>query len=98
MDLKTILRYKQLLDEFLEDLEFDGICGFWSDLPFDDDEVSVVDQPISVYIIIDKEWLDFQPTPTRAVNSLKSNINKIIQDFLGIEVYVGSYVKNCSNL
>ena len=83
----------KLLENFMSELEVEGICGFWVD------EEPDVHDFIWVYIILDLDWLENNQHPTKpgfVVQRMRSGVENEIKKFLSIDVRVGSVAKRCS--
>lgn len=86
-------RQKQikLLEEFMQTLDVEGICGFWIE-----DEGR-----FEVYIVIDLEWLKNTTTidhvPSTA-KELRIGVREEINKWLGFDVFVGSTTKKCEKI
>ena len=93
MDLKKLHKLKAALDDFMENLDIDGVCGFWSHV-IDDDEPhpdeEFTGQELAVYLILDRKKNNFS-----ARGNVRQNVRKMIKDYLNIDIYVGSVAKDC---
>ena len=81
----------KLLEKFMDNLDMDGICGFWID-----DEPDIHDM-YWVYIILDSDFIEgTKPgfVAKRASNYLKSEIKK----YTNIDVQIGTTTRKCSEL
>jgi len=79
----------KLLEKFMENIEIEGICGFWVD-PEED-----IDSRYWVYLIVDKDWLENQEKP---LQRMKINLQKEIKKFLNVDVMIGITVRKCSEM
>ena len=89
MDKNTI----QLLNQFMGNLDVEGICGFWVDEEPDENDM------IWVYIIIDWDWVNDSPTePTFIAKRMRLGVKEEIKKFLGVDVMIGSIARKCNEL
>lgn len=80
----------KLLTEFMENLDVEGICGFWIDEERDDHDM------MWVYIILDLDWVNSVPTkPQFVANRMRQGVKEEIKKFLGVDVMVGSTARKC---
>lgn len=80
----------KLLYKFLSSISIEGVCGFWIDEEKDENDMHWV------YLIVDKNWLDEYPTkPEFVVRRIRNGVKEEIKKFLGIDVKVGSILKEC---
>lgn len=87
MDQKTL----DLIKQFMENLDVEGICGFWVD--YDEEDIL---QDIWVYIILDLDWLEEIPTKRDFVaKRMRLGIRDEIKKWLDLDVKVGSISKKC---
>lgn len=93
LDNKTVTESEdktpKILEKFMENLEIEGICGFWVD-PEED-----IQGRYWVYLIIDKDWLENQEKP---LQRMKNNLQKEIKKFLNVDVMIGITVRKCSEM
>ena len=83
----------QLLNEFMGNLDVEGICGFWIDEERDDHDM------MWVYIILDLDWVNsIQTKPQFVANRMRQGVKEEIKKFLGIDVMVGSIARKCNEL
>ena len=81
----------KLLAEFMENLDVEGICGFWIDDEYDEHNM------LWVYIILDLDWISEIPTkPQFVANRMRTSVKEEIKKFLGIDVMVGSVARECN--
>lgn len=81
-----------LLEKFMSEYEIDGVCGFWVD-PEED-----IDGLPWVYIIFDKDWFSTLTTkPEFIVRRYKLSLKEEIKKYLGIDVQVGTTVRDCKD-
>jgi hypothetical protein len=86
-------RQKQikLLEEFMETLNVEGICGFW--IEDDDKELP------AVYIVLDLDWIKVAQTkPEFIAKRMRAGVKEEINKWLGFDVYVGSTAKKCEKI
>lgn len=82
----------KLLEELMQTLEVDGICGFWID-ESDENEVP------AVYIVLDVDWIKETPTkPEFIAKRMRQGVKDEIKKWLGFDVYVGSTAKKCEKI
>ena len=84
-----------LLTQFMENLEVEGICGFFIDPEHDDHDL------IWVYIILDLDWLNDNQHPTKpgfVANRMRNGVKEEIKKYLGLDVRVGSVAKKCGDV
>ena len=80
-----------LLTEFMENLDVEGICGFWIDDEYDDHNM------VWVYIILDLDWVNKIPTkPQFVATRMRTGVKEEIKKFLGVDVMVGSVARKCN--
>ena len=79
----------KILEKFMENLDVEGICGFWVDPEGD------IHSKYWVYLIIDKDWLENQEKP---LQRMKINLQKEIKKFLNVDVMIGITVRKCSEM
>lgn len=88
-DARTI----SLLEKFMNELDVEGICGFWIDEERDDHD------SLWVYIILDIDWINKVPTkPQFVANRMRNGVKEEIKKFLGLDVMVGSTAKKCNEI
>jgi hypothetical protein len=81
----------RILEKFMENLDVEGICGFWID---DEEDIH---GKYWVYIILDSDMMEgTKPgfVKNRYANNLKSEIKK----FTNIDVEIGTISRRCSEL
>lgn len=80
----------KLLEEFLDTLNVEGLCGYWIDVSEE------LENP-TVYIVIDLDWLqEVNTNPEFVANRMRNGIKNEIKKWIGLDVYVGSTAKKCS--
>lgn len=87
-NLKTV----KLLENFMSELDVEGICGFWIDEEPDDHD------NFWVYIILDLDWLENNQHPTKpgfVAGRMRNGVKEEIKKFLGLNVMVGSVARKC---
>lgn len=85
----------KLLTEFMENLDVEGICGFFIDPEHDEHDF------IWVYIILDLDWLNDNQHPTKpgfVANRMRNGVKEEIKKYLGLDVRVGSVAKKCDDV
>lgn len=81
------------ISKFLENRDYEGICGFSIDT---DEDPS---KSIIVVLIIDMDWITKVMTkPGFVAKRLREFVQDEIQKYLGIKVHMSSIVKKCSEL
>lgn len=93
MDLNRLLKLKEALEDFMENLEIDGVCGFWTTL--DEENLNQPDKEftgseLAVYLVLDTKKRNFEGR-----GNVRNNVRAMIKDYLNLDVYVGSIGKNC---
>lgn len=84
------LDVKGLIEKFMETTDFEGVCGFWID-----DEV----ENYWVYIIIDSNLLKRISLYDKVmVKKIQNEVKNKIKLWLGIDVMIGSILKNCEEI
>lgn len=85
-------RKVNILNKFLEKLDLYGVCGFWVDSEETDEGDS-----ISVYIVIDEEFIkNSSARPDHLALGIRNKVKNKIKDYLGFDnIYVGSMAKKC---
>jgi len=81
----------KILEKFMENLDVEGICGFWID---DEEDIH---GKYWVYIILDSDMMEgTKPgfVKNRYANNLKSEIKK----FTNIDVEIGTVSRRCSEV
>lgn len=76
------------LSNFLETKKFDGVCGFWidesSDIP-------------TAYLVLDIDFINSIPTkPGFIAKRIRDGVREEIKKWVGLDVYVGSVARKCS--
>ena len=89
---QSISRRISILNKFLERLDVYGVCGFWVD-----SEKNLNGESISVYLVIDKDFLrNSSARPDHIVLGMKQKVKNKIKDYLGFEdIYLGAAIKEC---
>jgi len=81
----------KIVEAFLKDYTLKGVCNFWVDPNFHED-----DESIAVYINIDLDWLNKEFTkPGFVANRLRAGLKEEIKKYTGLDVYVGSTAIKC---
>ena len=79
----------KLLESFLSDKEVDGVCGYMVD---PDGE-----GPIQVIVVLDIDYIQEANTkPGFIARMIREGVKQEIKKWLGLDVYVGSTAKKCS--
>ena len=99
MDLEKLYKLKEALDDFLENIEMDGVCGFWSHITNEEERerpnFSPTGEDFAVYVVLDMEWLHSQnKSRDLLANRIRKDVKNMIRDYLNLNVYVGSMVKH----
>ena len=85
----------KIIEKYLEKLDIEGICGFFV-LSDSEDYNDISIDKIQVILVLDEDYLDKEEIDRQMfTRKSKSNIYRKIQDYFGIDVYVGSLVKKC---
>ena len=87
---KNESRELNLIHSFMDAFDSEGICGYF---------VIEDEKGFQVILVIDADWLkttDIEPSNLAGV--LRNQIKKEIKSWVGLDVYVGSIVKNCDGL
>lgn len=80
-----------VLENFLEQWDVEGICGFFIDKELDEHD------NIWVYVILNIDWVQsIQTKPEFVANRMRNGVKESIKNFTGIEVMVGSMAKKCN--
>ena len=80
-----------LIEKFMQNLDIEGICGFWIDEELD------IDDKIWVYIVLDLDWIKSANTkPEFIAKRMRLGVQQEIKKFLGLDVMVGSTSRVCS--
>jgi hypothetical protein len=80
----------ELLENFLSEMNVEGICGGWVDEETGEDGV------FWVYIILDLDWINEIPTkPEFIASRMRLGVAEEIYNFLDIRVRVGSVARKC---
>lgn len=83
----------KVLENFIETIDVDGICGGWVDGDVGEDG------RIWVYIVIDLDWLESSMTkPGYISNRMRQGMKNEIKQWTNIDVEVGSIAKRCSEI
>lgn len=90
----TESKMMNVLETFLNKYfsDYDEICQFFIDPDFEDDE------PIWVYIVVSKDWYYYESSEankTHRINQLKRKAIEYVKLFMNIDIYVGTYVREC---
>ena len=90
----TESKMMNVLETFLNKYfsDYDEICQFIIDPDFEDDE------PIWVYMVISKDWYYYESSDeykTHRVHQLKRKAIEYVKLFMNIDIYVGTYVREC---
>lgn len=93
MDLKKLHKLQEALEDFMKNMEIDGVCGFWTHI-IDDDEphpdAEFTGNEFAVYLILDRKKENWEGR-----NRVRQNVRTMIKDYLNLDVYVGSVAKDC---
>lgn len=93
MDLKKLHKLQEALEDFIKNMEIDGVCGFWTHI-IDDDEphpdTEFTGNEFTVYLILDRKKENWEGR-----NRVRQNVRTMIKDYLNLDVYVGSVAKDC---
>lgn len=74
----------------MENLDVEGICGFWIDNELDEHD------NLWVYLILDIDWISqMQTKPQFVANRMRNGVKEEIKKFLNLNVMVGSVAKKC---
>lgn len=80
----------KILNNFLENYNMEGVCGFWLEEERGDED------EIWVYMIIDLDFIKkLQLIPNLIGSGLRNKLKKAIKDYTGFDVQVGSTSKKC---
>jgi hypothetical protein len=83
-----INRQKKLLEDFLKNLDIEGVCGFW----ISEEE----DQILAVYLIFDQEWFsNFSEDRYFVGRKIRKSVRDEIKRWFDVNVFVGSISKKC---
>lgn len=87
-------RIVNVLETFLNKYfyDYDEICQFIIDPDFEDDE------PIWVYMVISKDWYYYESSEvnkTHRLHQLKRKAIEYVKLYMNIDIYVGTYVREC---
>jgi hypothetical protein len=91
----TESKMMNVLETFLNKYfsDYDEICQFIIDPDYEDDE------PIWVYMVISKDWYYYddsnETNKTHKINQLKRKIIEHVKLYMNIDIYVGTYVREC---
>lgn len=84
----------KILESFLETYTMDGVCSFFVD---SEEGAEHEEDRISVNIVLDLDWLNKEFTKPGFVEyRMKTHLKEQIKKYTGIDVYVGSTSKKCS--
>lgn len=81
----------RILEKFMENLDVEGICGFWID---DEEDIH---GKYWVYIIIDSDLVN-STKPGFIMRQYQLNLRNEIKKFLNIDVMIGTTVRKCSEM
>lgn len=81
----------RLLEKFMENLDVEGICGFWVD---DEEDIH---GKYWVYIILDLDLVN-STKPGYIMRQYQLNLQKEIKKFLNIDVMIGTISRKCSDI
>lgn len=95
MELNKLYKFKEALDDFMENLEIDGVCGFWSSIIGEEEisksEFEFTGSELSLYLILDRKKNNIVGR-----DKIRHNVKIMIKDYLNLDVYVGTIAKDCS--
>lgn len=84
----------KILESFLETYTMDGICTALVD---SNEEAKYEEDRISVHIVLDLDWVNKEFTkPGFVANRMRAGLKEEIKKYTGLDVYVGSTAKKCS--
>jgi hypothetical protein len=87
--MKNREKIVKLLESFLSDKEVDGVCGYIVD---PDGE-----GPIQVIVVLDIDYVKSANTkPGFVAKMIREGVKKEIKKWIGLDVYVGSTARRCS--
>lgn len=87
---KNDSRESRLLHSFMDSHDSEGFCGYF---------VIEDKKGFQVILLIDRNYVEKQNfVEAKVVDFLKKQIKREIKSWVGLDVYVGSIVKNCDGL
>lgn len=84
----------KILESFLETYTMDGVCSFFVD---SEEGAEREEDRIAVYMVLDLDWVNKEITkPGFVANRMRAGLKEEIKKYTGLDVYVGSTAKKCS--